>query len=54
MSWLAQHGVCNSYERYQRLPGIVLNDCRMIMAAEAAHSDTTQPSQNLLEAEGIA
>lgn len=50
---MKQHGVISSYEQYERLPDRVLDDCRMIMAAEADANprDTTQPTQDLLALE---
>jgi len=45
--------VISSYEQYLRLPDLVLEDCQMIMLAQAEHAprDTSMPTQDLLAGE---
>lgn len=38
MRWLREHGVIASYDDYVGLPVIVLEDARMVMAAESQHA----------------
>ena len=39
MNWLHEHGVVANYDDYLALPMAVLNDCRLVMVAEAEDSE---------------
>ncbi len=42
MNWLHQHGLVSCYEDYLALPAAVLEDCHLLMEAEATASELAQ------------
>lgn len=52
MAWCRKHGVSQTYWEYLDLPYAVIEDCRMVMRAEAEmQRDDSRPTQDLLAGE---
>jgi hypothetical protein len=47
MAWLRDHGVIGNYDDYVALPVAVLDDARMLMAAEAEEQQRQQARAKL-------
>lgn len=54
MHWCKEHGVSQNIDEYESLPLAVIEDCRLMMRAEAlvrALNDTSKPTQDLIAQE---